>query len=293
MSPVRLDRPQMLLRYLPMAGREEANSDLQTAHVRLSRTALLAGRAGIVVLDDDMAHLDEVTGSRSRSHAVLERLERVGRIRRVRRGVYALVDATGGVRVGILDLIAALTPGPYLVTGGRALQFHGLTDQHFRRVHVLAASQMRPWSWRGDEVRYVRTEAPLRGGAARSRKTPARIATPARALADSLSHPRWGVTMSQVVEALDAMLARDPDFADVLAAEVARQDNHALARRLGFLVTHVAGTHAARPFLALLGDSKASTPLQPGAGAVGPIDSRWQVRVNVDLERLLQHREVG
>lgn len=273
--------------------REAANSDLQAAHVRLSRVASLAGRQSIVVLDEDVAELDDLAGSRSRSHAVLERLERAGRIRRVRRGVYALVDATGGVRVGILDLIAASTPEPYLVTGGRALQLHGLTDQHFRRVHVLTPSQLRSWSWRGDEVRYVRTEAALRGGAVRTRKTRARVASPARAIADSLSHPRWGVTLAQVVEALDAMLGRDPNFADVLAVEARRLDNHALARRLGFLVSHLAGTPAARPFLALLGDGKASTPLQAGAEAVGLIDTRWQVRVNVDLDRLLQHREVG
>ena len=273
--------------------RDAAGSDLQAAHVRLSRVASLAGRPGIVVLDEDVAELDELAGSRPRSHAVLERLERAGRIRRVRRGVYALVDATGGVRVGILELIAASTPDPYLVTGGRALQFHGLTDQHFRRVHVLTPTQLRSWSWRGDQVRYVRTEAALRGGAVRTRKTRARVASPARAIADSLSHPRWGVTLAQVVEALDVMLGRDPDFADVLAVEVARQVNHALARRLGFLVSHLAGPNASRPFLALLGDSKAATHLQAGGGAVGPIDTRWQVRVNVDLERLLQHREVG
>ena len=198
------------------------------------------------MFDEDASQLRELTGSRSRSHAVLERLERAGRIRRVRRGVYALVDSTGGVRVGILDLIAASTPDLHLVTGGRALQFHGLTDQHFRRVHVLATSQLRSWAWRGDEVRYVRTEAALRGGAVRTRKTRARVATPARSIADSLSHPRWGVTLAQVVEALDAMLGRDLGFADGLAIEVAHQDNHALARRLGFLVSHLAGPNAAR-----------------------------------------------
>jgi predicted transcriptional regulator of viral defense system len=272
---------------------EPSTVDLQAAHVRLSRAASLARRPGIVVLREDVARLDELTGSRQRSHAVLERLERAGRIRRVRRGIYALVDATGGVRVGILDLIAASTPEPYLVTGGRALQFHGLTDQHFRRVHVLTATQLRSWSWRGDEVRYVRTEAALRGGSVRTRKTRARVAAPARAIADSLSHPRWGVTLAQVVEALDAMLLRDPDFTDALAIEAGRQGNHALARRLGFLVSHLAGPDTARPFLALLGASNAATRLQASAEAVGPIDARWQVRVNVDLDRLLQHREVG
>lgn len=275
-----------------MAGPERRDHAPQNAHVGLSRSASLAGRPGIVVLDDDIPALDAITGSRSRSYAVIEGLERDGRIRRVRRGVYVLVEGTGGVRVGVLDLIAALTPRPYLVTGGRALQFHELTDQHFRRVHVLVERQMRPWSWRGDEVRYVRTERPLRGGT-RTRKTSARIAAPSRAIADSLAHPRWGVTLAQVVEALDTMLGRERDFADALATEVARHGSHALARRLGFLVAHLAGSEAARPFLPLGGESKAPTPLQAGAQTGGSIDSRWQVRVNVDLERLLPHRQVG
>jgi len=272
--------------------RNAASSAFEEAYVQLSRAASLAGRPEIILLDEDADELDEFTGSRPRSHALLERLERAGRVRRVRRGVYVLVEATGGVRVDILDLIAASTPDPYLVTGGRALQFHALTDQHFRRVHVLTTSRLRSWSWRGDEVRYVRTETQLRSGAVRTRKTPARMATPARAIADSLSHPRWGVTLAQVTEALDAMLAGDTNFADVLAVEVARQDNHALARRLGFLVSQIAGPDAARPFLALIGTSKATTPLQAGVDPTGLIDSRWQISANVSLDRLLQHREV-
>ena len=258
--------------------------------VRLARAAALAGRPEVVLVDEDVAPLGL---SPREGRAVLARAERAGRIRRVRRGAYVLVDRTGNVRADLLDVIAALTPQPYLVTGGRALQFHDLTDQHFRRVHVLVPHQLRSWSWRGDEVRYVPTAASLRRGVARSRRTQARVATPERAIADSLRHPRWGVTLSQVVEALDTMLAREPDFADRLASEVARQDSHALARRLGMLVSHLAGPDAARGFLPLRGESRASTPLQAGGRPEGPIDPVWQVRVNVDLERLLDHREVG
>jgi len=266
---------------------------LQDGFVCLSRAASLAGRGGVVVADEDLPALDELTGSRQRSHNVLSGLERSGRIRRVRRGAYVLIEPTGGVRVGILDLIAALTPGPYLVTGGRALQFHELSDQHFRRVQVLVPRQLRSWSWRGDQVRYVLTGSPLRAGATRSRRTPARIATPERAITDSLSHPAWGVTLAQVVEALDAAIARSPDFPDRLAGEVARLGGSASARRLGLLVSHLADPEAARGFLPLRGTSQASTPLQAGPQAEGPIDSTWGVRVNVDLERLLQHREIG
>ncbi len=203
-----------------------------------------------------------------------------------------LVDSTGGVRIDVLDLVAALTPDPYLVTGGRALQFHELTDQHFRRVHVLTPAQLRPWSWRGDEVRYVRTEKSLRGASTRTRRSRARVASAERAIADSLANPQWGVTLSQVVEALDAMLDRDPAFPDRLAGELASLGNHSVARRLGFLVTRIASADAARGFLALRGKSKASTPLQPGAAAEGPIDPTWGVRENIELSRLLQHREV-
>src|SRR6185436_6386675 len=167
----------------------------EMAFVRLARAAQLAGRPDVVILDEDLTALAE---SRAEGHALLGRLERAGRIRRVRRGAYVLVDPTGNVRADVLDLIAALTPAPYLVSGGRALQLHGLTDQHFRRVHVLVPRPLRPWSWRGDEVRYVPTDGSLRGGAARTRRTRARVAAPARAIADSLRHPGWGVTLAQI-----------------------------------------------------------------------------------------------
>jgi len=266
---------------------------LQEAFVRLARSASLAGRPSIAVLDEDLPALEALMGSRTGAHAAIEGLASQGRLHRVRRGTYVLVDQTGGLRVGVLDLIAALTPKPYLVTGGRALQFHELTDQHFRRVHVLGGAQLRPWSWRGDAVRYVRTERNLRVAATKTRRTPARIATPERALVDSLSHPRWGVTTSQAVQALDLLLAQDEAVADRLAGEVAGYENHALARRLGFMVTRIAGRQAARVFLPLRGASKAVTPLQPGAALQGPIDSLWQVRENVVFERLLEHREIG
>jgi predicted transcriptional regulator of viral defense system len=276
-----------------MAAEERGGSSLlQQAQLRLARAAGLQGRPGIVVLDSDISALDELTGSRVRSHSLIKGLERDGRMRHVRRGAYALVDSTGSIRVGVLDLVAALTPSPYLVTGGRALQFHELTGQHFRRLHVLATGPLRPWSWRGDEVLYVRTDGRRLRGATRTRKTRARIATPARGIADSLGHPRWGVTLGQVVEALATMLERDRDFADALAVEVSKNGNHALARRLGFLVSQLTGAQASRPFLTMRGASKASTPLQAGGRREGSIDATWQVRVNVELGRLLQRREV-
>jgi predicted transcriptional regulator of viral defense system len=268
------------------SSRAQASSVRET-YSHLVRASSLARRPGIVVLDEDLAALDPLTGSRMESYNLLEAAEREGYLRRVRRGAYVLVDAAGGVRTSLLDLIAALTPKPYLVTAGRALQFHELSDQHFRRVHVLVGTQLRSWSWRGDEVRYSRTDRSLRGASTRTQKTRANIATPERAIADSLAHPKWGVTLTQVIEALDALLARDPACAERLAGEIAAHDSHALARRLGFLVESLAGKDAARPFLPLRGQSKAATPLRTGTPAAGAIDSTWHVQENVDLEALM------
>lgn len=255
---------------------------------RLTRAAHLAGRSEVAILHHDLGLLDDLTGNRQRSHAIVNSLERAGRLRRVRRGVYVLVRQDGTVRVGLLDLIAAITPQPYLITAGRALAFHDLTDQHFRQAIVMTATQLRTWTWRGEEVRYARIEADLlRSSPARTRRTRARIASSERAILDSLGHPRWGVTLPQVVHAMGLALRRHEDFADRLAAEASALDNAALARRAGFLISRLAGPEAARPFRLLLGQSKAITLLRSGSLVDGPVDSSWRVRDNVGLELLM------
>lgn len=267
---------------------------LEQAMARLTRVAHLAGRPGVAILDRDLESLDELSGDRQRSHAMVERLERVGRLRRIRRGAYVLVGQDGTIRVGLLDLIAAITPKPYLVTAGRALEFHDLTDQHFRQAIVMTATQLRPWTWRGEEVRYVRVRADLvRTTPTRTRRTHARIARPERAILDGLGHPRWGLTLPQVVRAMDLALQCHPGFADRLAAEASALGNAALARRAGFLVSRLADPEAARPFRLLLGQSKAITPLRPGGPANGPVDGSWRIRDNVGLELLMSDRSSG
>ena len=120
------------------------------------------------------------------------------------------------------------------------------------------------------------------------------LASPAPAgMLDSMARRSWGVTLSQCVEALDLVLDRQASFSDLLATATARYRNAAIARRLGFLVAHIAGETVAAPFRSLLGSSKAITLLDPSRAQVGEVDAVWRVRVNVDLEVLLAHRVVG
>jgi predicted transcriptional regulator of viral defense system len=260
-------------------------------YTALYRASVLAGRPGVVVAERDFEMLDQISGSRTRTRALVRRLETAGRARSVRRGAYTLVDAAGNTRATALDLVAALTPKPYLVTAGAALQFHELTDQHFRLVVVLARTQLRDWTYRGQQMRYVRTDRKLSGASTRSRRTSAVIASPAIAVADSLDHPSWGVTIAQVAEAIDRMRDRDRGFPDELASEVAEHYGHALARRLGVLVTALAGQNAARAFLPLRGRSKVAAKLLAGGPDTGPVDTTWGVRLNIDLGVATQHQQ--
>jgi len=262
----------------------------EAAYAALYRVSVLAGRPGVALADEDLAALDELSGARSRTRALIGRLEKAGRLRPVRRGAYTLVDAGGNTRVGPLDLVAALTPRPYAVTAGAALQFHNLTDQHFRLVVVLVETQLRSWSYRGQTVKYAKTARKIAGATTRTRKTRAAIASPARAIADSLDHPSWGVTLAQTSEALDHMMRRDPAFPDTLAVEVAERYSHAVARRFGVLVTELIDSSAARSFLPLRGRSKAAVNLLPSGPEEGPVDPTWGVRINVGLAIATQHR---
>lgn len=263
---------------------------LRNLSVQLARQSSLAGRWPVIV-EDDLAAIDPLTGGRDASFAVLRRLAQIGQLERVRRGTYVMRDETGVLRVDLDSLIDAMTPAPYLITVGRALAAHDLSDQHFRTAVVLVASLRRPFDWRGDRVRYVIAEADRIWGAGNTRGP--QIATPERAILDSVTHPRWGVTFSQALEALDLAVGRSPSFAASLAAAAGRYRNAATARRLGFLVEQLAGADAAEPFQALLGSSRAATPLDPSGSRTGSYASRWRVRVNADLDALLAHRTTG
>lgn len=262
----------------------------------LTRAAARAGRASIVLLAEDLANVDEITGSRSRTHKQIQQLEAAGRLRPVRRGVYVVASVTGVVDVDLLALVDVLTPRPYLVTAGRALSLHALSDQHFRTVVVLSTRKLGDWQWRGERTKYARVPAErLWGGfdAKLSRRGRVRLAAPARAILDSLAQPDWGVTLAQVTQALDLALGRDPDFAVELASQAARYGNASVSRRLGFLITRLYGPDAARPFLPLRGTTKGPILLSPAGPADGPTDRTWGIRENIDFAVLDDHRRGG
>lgn len=262
----------------------------------LSRSTVRANRPSIVLSTEDLPDVDDITGSRVRTHKVIQQLEDAGRLRPVRRGAYVVPAVTGVIDVDLLALVDALTLRPYLVTAGRALAHHGLSDQLFRTTVVLSSRKLAQWTWRGDRVRYARVPSNRLWGGSDSRlKSGARVrmAGAERAILDSLAHPDWGVTLAQVTQALDVAITRDPAFSGNLAAQAARYGNASVCRRLGFLIMRLHGSDAATPFLPLRGTTKGPILLWPSGPSGGDTDPTWGVRENVEFEWLEDHRHHG
>ena len=185
----------------------------------------------VLVLPDDAELLDQATGGRRQTERSLRALIQAGYLVRVRRGAFVVRTRAGTLNRGALALVGDITRQPHLVTGGVALARAGLTDQSFRTIIVLVAtSPLRPWSWLGQSVRYHRVcEDVLWGGRIHSDSRSTRIARPTRALLDCLTHPNWGVTISEVAIGIQRGMA-NPEFVDTLATDAARFDNALTSR---------------------------------------------------------------
>lgn len=249
--------------------------------VELHRAASLAGRPGIVIPSRDLAGADQLTGNRARTKAATGRLVRAGKVLPVRRDLLVMPDQTGIVTASLVDLIEAVAPRPYLITGGRALQAHDLTDQHYFSVTTLVPGRVDDFSYRGESTAFLTTAPERIWGAARD--TGPQYASVERALLDALSHARYGVSIAQAAGVLRLGAQRDQDLLGRLLGAVRRYGEAATARRVGLLVDSLFGWDAAAPFATLVGTRRAAVPLRPNGPADGVVDTRWRVLVNVDL----------
>lgn len=253
----------------------------------LHRAAVEAGRPGVIVPSVDLDAVACRTGDRPAAEAALKRLAQSQRAVRVRRDLLVLPEPTGLLGVELADLVAAVAGEIHLITGGAALEHHGLTDQHYFNLTVLVPHEVRKLSYRGQTATFFTTDPSNIWGAAPG---PPAYALPERALIDVLNHPRYGVSTTQALDALLAA-ARDPGFLDRLHAAVVRysagargHSSRSAARRVGLVVERLFGAEAAVPYRDLVGANRAPTLLRAGGSPSGDVDDRWRVVVNAALE---------
>lgn len=255
----------------------------------LHRAAVEAGRRGVSVPSVDLDVAARTTRDRTAAVEALRRLVRARRVLRVRRDLLVLPDATGLLGVDLVDLVDVVAPRPYLITGGRALERAGLTDQHYFGVVVLVPREVATLTYRGQTANFFAT-APENIWGADPDALPC-YALPERALIDVLNHPRYGVSLTQVLDALLRAVADDPGFLDRLLAAVVRygagsqgHGSRSAARRVGLLVERLFGPEVAAPYRGLVGESRAPLLLRPGGSPDGPVDGAWRVVVNAAIE---------
>lgn len=248
----------------------------------LHRAALDAGRRAISVPSIDLDEVATRAGGREAAHKAIQRLVKAGRVVRVRQDLLVLPDTTGLLGVDLVDLVDAVTPPPYLITGGRALEHHELTNQHFFGVIVLTPRSFRKLSFRAQSATFLRTDpANIWGWQDDARP---RYALPERAIVDVINHPRYGVTLTQALDALLLAEEKNPEFADLLLNTVVRYNSPAAARRVGLVVERLFGSVQAKPYRALIGANRAPVLLRPHGTTDGPVDTTWRVVVNAVLE---------
>jgi predicted transcriptional regulator of viral defense system len=250
--------------------------------VELHRASALAGRPGIVVPSADLEVADQQTGSRPRTKNAISRLAKTNKIVTVRKDLLVLPDATGRVTVTAPELVDVVAPPPYLITGGRALQHHHLTDQHFFSIAVLVPTRVSTFIYRGERAVFLATD-PKQIWGWQDEERP-RFAIPERVILDVLSSTRYSVSFPQALSALVLATQRDPRFLERLVTSVRRFESNAAARRVGLLVDRLFGKDSAAPFRELIGESRTPVLLRRGGVTNGQVDPKWRVIVNASTE---------
>jgi len=255
----------------------------------LHRAALEAGRRGIAVPSVDLGLVARRCGGRAAAEQAIVRLIQAGRVMRVRRDLLVLPDTTGLLNIDMVDLVDAIASQPYMITAGAALEHFDLTDQHSFGHVVLVPNEAAPLRYRGQTAAFFKTDPTNIWGW--DPETRPRYALPERAIVDVLNHPRYGVSLTQAIDALRRAAVLDIAFLDRLHGAVLRysagsrgHSSRSSARRVGLVVERLFGARAATPYRDLVGANRAPVLLRPGGSPSGPLDSTWRVVVNAVLE---------
>ena len=203
----------------------------------------------------------------------LRRLAKAGRVRRLGRGLYLVVDPARETPP-IAVASALFAEQPHYVTTDAALVFHGAIDQPIRQIVVVLARRRQPIDIGTALVRPVTMKAAY-FRAADNYLTSAdgfqiRVATREQAVVDALAEPTWMVHRDLLPEVLTSFT--DDEIRRAASAALGR--SAAAAQRLGYLLEDAGrqvptALSTFRPMRAVR--------LQPGQRTTGPYSTRWRV----------------
>lgn len=254
--------------------------------------ALRLREQSTVDLHEDAAWLSSIT---SQPRKLLWRLADKKVAHRVQNGRY-LVDLRAiprpGPAVQSLDglagfLLERLGDRRHYLSWHSALWRYGLVDQQSRRLYVAVDTQKRDAHFGAFSVHFINVvDRKFFQGPVERQPGAVRLASPEKAIIDSLDRPDLAGSMASVVTALRRAHARKLIDPHQLVETAISFGSPTLCRRLGFLMERY-GIPNSEQLLGHLGKGYAM-PLNPGGATdedAGLVDTRWGVRLDATLLR--------
>lgn len=235
-------------------------------------------RNRVAVLDVQSATFerarDQVIPTGYNATVCLRRLVAAGRIRRIRRGMYVVLDPARDT-TAIAVASGAFAEVPHYVTTDAALAYHGLIDQPITAITVVLsrvrrsfaidqATTIRPVTLDEDRIREADAYQATVDG------LPIHVASREQAVVDALAEPRWMVYGDLLPEILAAF---SEDEIERTASRTLGRTT-AAAQRLGFLLEE-----AQRPLPSALTGLRPvrAVRFRPQHRSRGPYSTRWRV----------------
>lgn len=227
-----------------------------------------------------------------RARRFLAYLAARGWLVRVRRGLYTPVPLDA-IEPGAWRedpwVVASKVFSPSYIGGWTACEHWGLTEQIFRETVVITA---RPSRHRETEIhgfafriKVVRedsifgTEAVWRG------RVRVPVSNPARTVVDVLNDPAIGGGIRHVAEVLEAYLSHERRDDSLLLDYAHKLGNRTVFKRLGYVLEALGPAETSLVEACRRAISSGISLLDPTATPRGPIVKKWNLRVNVALER--------
>lgn len=173
------------------------------------------------------------------------------------------------------------------IGGWSACEHWGLTDQVFRDLLVFTPDRSAPRRVLSGvtpiRAKVVRADKVFGTRTAWRRSTPVRVSDPTRTLVDLFDDPATGGGIRHVSEVLVTYFASEHRDDVLLVTYIERLGNRTAFKRLGYLLQTL-GIGSAD----LVDDcrsriSRGVSLLDPDAGARGPVVTKWNLRINVEV----------
>lgn len=175
---------------------------------------------------------------------VLRTLVRQNRVARLRRGVYAVPDAKGHLRLSPFAVGEVVESGS-VVSFHAALAFSNVTDQTPRRIGVVSRKRHSPIAFGPQTVVFLARSRQIKRMEFKVRKVgdlSIRVATPVQAFFDALSHPPLAASPAEMLSILVHGLETRIFTPSELRRRALPDGSLVVARRLGLLLELATGS---------------------------------------------------